>query len=171
MPANYAQLLFDALKKSGSPQARSYARPLVTNQYGPSFRQIGKGSLVSFNYMFFKNDPYPLVLLTDVWQNYLRGINLHYLTFPYVKNLLQPNCDNIGFSYINIKADNYIVNAFRQYKRIGIRQIKRLDCAFLLNVLAMVRSLDPNEIEAIRRVVREQIQKLVNPTAEELAER
>jgi hypothetical protein len=148
-----------------------YGPRLPANQYGPIYNRmtqtITKGSLVSFNYTFHKpgHDPYPLVLITDIWQNYIRGVNLHYLTFPDIKRLLQPNCNNLGFSYSNIKGDEYIVSAFRQYKRRGIRQIRKLDCAFLLNVLASVRSLNPSEVDAIRRSVREQIQRLTNPAA------
>jgi hypothetical protein len=134
---------------------------------------ITKGSLIIFNYTFHKpgHDSYPLVIVTDIWQSYIRGVNLHYLTFPYIKRLLQPNCNNPNFSYTNIKSDEYITSAFRQYKRNGIRQIKKLDCAFLLNVLASVRSFDPNEVEAIRKSVREQISRITNqqaaPTAEQ----
>lgn len=133
---------------------------------------VGKGSLITFSYLFHKpgHDPSPLVLVTDIWQHYVRGVNLHYLTFPYIRKLLQPGgmnaCNNPRFSYYNIKGDAYIVGAFRQYKRPGIRQIRMLDCSFLLNVLASVRSIDPNEVEQIRRVVREQINRLANPPAQ-----
>lgn len=149
----------------------TYGQTLPANQYGPIYSRmtqtITKGSLVNFNYTFHKpgHDPYPLVLITDIWQNYIRGVNLHYLTFPDIKRLLQPNCNNPAFSYFNIKGDGYIVSAFRQYKKRGIRQIRKLDCAFLLNILASVRSLNPSEVEAIRRSVREQIQRLTNPAA------
>jgi len=156
-----------------------YSPKVGANQYGPIYSKmtqiINKGSLVSFSYNFHKpgHDPYPLVLITDIGYplagpragQYIRGINLHYLTFPDIKRLLQPNCNNSGFSYSNIKGDEYIVSAFRQYKRRGIRQIRKLDCAFLLNVLASVRSLNPSEVEAIRHSVREQIQRMTNPAA------
>lgn len=135
------------------------------NQYGPSYSRmsqvINKGSLVRFNYNFVKpgHDPVPLVIVTDIWKDYIRGVNLHYLTFPYIKNLLQQYSNNTGFSYSNIKGQEYIVSAFRQYKRAGIRGIQKLDSDFLLNVLASVRSMDPTEVEAIRRSIREQIRK------------
>ena len=139
------------------------------NQYGPNFRVLSRGSLVQFSYLFHKpgHDAMPLVLITDVWVNDIRGINIHYLTFPYIKKLLQPNCNNPNFNYwTNVKPDTYISDAFRQYKRLGIRQLKMLDCAFLLNVLASVRSFDPNEVEKIRRSVREQINRAASPTAQ-----
>lgn len=156
-----------------------YSPRVSANQYGPIPAKltaaITKGSLVTFSYNFFKpgHDPYPLVLITDASYPaigpkagmYMRGVNLHYLTFPDIKGLLQPNCNNINFSYSNIKGNEYIVSAFRQYKRRGIRQIRKLDCAFLLNVLASVRSLNPSEVEAIRNSVREQIRQLTNPVA------
>ena len=97
----------------------------------------------------------------------IRGVNLHYLTFNDIKKLLQPNCNNTGFSYNTLKQGEYIglIKAFRQYKRNGIRQIKVLDCAFLLNVLASVRAISPSEVEAIRQSVREQISRMTNPAA------
>ena len=155
-----------------------YGKAITANQYGPSMVRMNqivqKGSLVTFNYTFHKpnHDPYPLVLITDIGfptkgRMDIRGVNLHYLTFNYIKKLLQPNCNNTGFSYNTLKQGEYIglIKAFRQYKRNGIRQIKVLDCAFLLNVLASVRAISPSEVEAIRQSVREQISRMTNPAA------
>jgi len=168
LPSNQlAGNLFTALGQvQQTGQVPPYAR-LPANQFGPSFQTINKGSLVTFSYLYFKpgHDPTPLVIITDVWRDYIRGVNLHYLTFPYILRLLQPNCDNPRFSYYNIKGDAYIVGAFRQYKRLGIRQIKKLDCAFLLKVLQTVRTLD-----TIRRAVRDQINRTVNPPAQSTEE-
>jgi hypothetical protein len=112
--------------------------------------------------------------VSDVMPAYIRGVNLHYLTFPDIIRLLQPNCGNAAFSYSNIKGHSYIggaepntfCRAFRQYKRTGIRQIKVLDCAFLIKVLTTVRSIDPTEVDNIRRAVRDQINMVVNPPAQ-----
>jgi hypothetical protein len=131
-------------------------------------QMVGIGSLCTFSYAFHKpgHDPQPVVLITDIWDFYIRGVNINYLTFPTIKKLLQTNCNNLDFSYQDIKGLDYIVSAFRQYKKNGIQDIKKLDCAFLLNVLASVRSLDPNEIEAIRSSVRDQLYRVTNPSAE-----
>jgi len=133
---------------------------------------IGRGSLVNFNYIFHKpgHDPAPMVLITDVWGQYIRGINIHYLTFPVIKKLMFPGsglsiCDNPIFTYQYIKGNAYISSAFRQYKRTGIERLRKLDCAQIVNALAISRSFDPNEIEAIRRSVREQIRRMANPQA------
>lgn len=158
-----------------------YGQSLRANQYGPSMVKINqtvqKGSLISFNYTFHKpnHDPYPLVLVTDkdfVVRDKnrvdIRGVNLHYLSFNDIRVLLKANCNNINFSYDSLKQGGYIsvINAsFRQYKRSGIRQLKILDCAFLLNVLASVRAISPSEVDAIRKSVREQISRLTNPAA------
>ncbi len=143
---------------------------LASNQFGPSVKTIGKGSLIQFNYLFWQHDPYPLLIVTDIYGQYIRGVNLHYLTFPYIKKILQPNCENRGFSYAHIKADQYLVNSFRTYKRVGIKQPKVLDCSFILNVLGSVRAIDPNEIETIRKVVQEQIRRRAQPKADELTQ-
>lgn len=138
----------------------------TTSPMDPTIRQ---GDLVRFSYAFHKpgHDPTPLVIITDVnYKNaYVRGVNIHYLTFPVIKGLLQQHGNNPAFSYSNIKGNEYITSAFRQYKRQGIRQIRKLDVPFLLNVLASVRTFSPNEVEAIRRSVREQINRLTNPVA------
>src|ERR1039458_5812057 len=87
-------------------QANVAGRPFRSNpanQFGPSVKTVGKGSLVYFNYVFWIHDPYPLVLIADIYGQYIRGLNLHYLTFPYIKHVLQPGCDNKQFSYKNIR--------------------------------------------------------------------
>jgi hypothetical protein len=159
--------------KRANQQAQPY-RNIVSNQHGPSVKTIGKGSLIYFNYLFWQHDPYPLVIVTDIFEGYIRGVNLHYLTFPYIKKILQPqvnlaNCDNRSFSYYNIKDNQYIVNAFRTYKRMGIRSVKALDCAFILNVMASVRSMDPQEVENIRAAIQQQMRARVQPKAQELS--
>lgn len=132
---------------------------------------IKKGSLVAFNYGFWIHDPYPLVIVTDVFPGKLvRGVNLHYLTFPFIKTILQGSCENVGFSYSNIRGDKYITNAFRSYKWPGIRQIKKLDCDFLLTVMATVRSFDPSQIQTIRESVQQQMSRTVNPPAQPTGE-
>jgi hypothetical protein len=140
-------------------------RPVAANQYGPSVKTVARGSLVYFNYLFWIHDPYPLVLIADIYGQYIRGLNLHYLTFPYIKHVLQPGCDNRQFSYRNIRNNGiayeqeYIPKAFRTYKRSGIRQLKVLDCSFILNVLASTRGIDPVEVDHMREVIRQQIQQ------------
>lgn len=139
-----------------------------SNQYGPSTKTLTKGSLIAFNYMFWKHDAYPLIIITDILPKYIRGVNLHYLTFPYIKRLLQPNCNNPSFSYYNIKLDRYLVSSFRTYKRQGIRSVKKFDCSFLLNIMKTVRSFDINELDNIRRFVQDQMSQQINPTADQI---
>lgn len=145
---------------------------------------LSRGDLVSFSYAFHKpgHDPSPLVIVTDpdypvrvtrpgaFLSQYIRGINLHYLTFPVIKKLIFPNsnqsvCENPNFTYQSIKNNGYISSAFRQYKKNGIGSLRKLDCNFIVNSMAISRSLDPNEIEAIRKSVREQINRIINPPA------
>lgn len=147
------------------------------NQYGPTLKPLWKGSLVQFTYEFAKpgHDRTPLIVVTDIMQNYIRGINVHYLTFPVIKNILQVSgmnaCNNPNFSYANIKSDRYIISAFRQYKKIGLKRLKILDCSFILNVMGSVRAIDPQEVEAIRNTIREQLNRTINqvvPTVREI---
>lgn len=137
--------------------------------------QITRGSLITFHYprsfAMIPNvihDPYPMVILTDVWPNYIRGVNLHYLTFPYVKKLLQSFGGNQSFSYSNIRTDRYMANAFRMYVRAGVTRPKRLDSEWLKTILQQVRSFAPGEIEKIRANIQKQIQARLQAKAQEL---
>jgi hypothetical protein len=143
------------------------SRSVGANQYGPSFKTVASGSLVTFQYMFAKNDVYPLVILTYVSQNYIHGVNLHYLTFNQIKQVLQKDKLNgcrSGFNYQNVKPYKYIVEAYRTYKRGGVRGLKVLDCDLIIKSMNIARSIDPQESEAIRENIKEQISKLVNTT-------
>lgn len=129
-------------------------------------KSLGKGSLCVFNYQFYKHDPYPMQLVSSIYSDgKVAGLNLHYLTFRYVKFLIKQYCGSGSFSYQNIKGDRYIVNAFRTYKPNGMRNIKMIDCQFLLSILGRIRSFNPNEIEAIRKEVQEQLGRATNPKA------
>lgn len=134
---------------------------------GPTTPVIAKGSLVKFGYLYAKpgHDQTPMVLITDIWRDYIRGLNLNYLTFPVIKGLLQQFGEQTTFSYQNIKGQSYIVSAFRQYKRPGISGIQKLNSPFLLNALACARSTDPNEVAAMRKVIRDQLRQQTNPVA------
>ena len=136
---------------------------------------VARGSLIAFHYPVSYAQPpniihdlYPLVIITDIWPNHIRGVNLHYLTFPYIKNILQGNCGNKTFSYFHIKADRYIAQAFRMYYRIGMSQVKLMDCAFLLNLLGGIKQWSESEIETVKQQIRQQIQKQLQAKADEL---
>jgi hypothetical protein len=133
---------------------------------------IVKGSLIIFNYSFWKNDPRPLVIVTDYnIQGKMRGVNLHYLTYPYIRNILNiASVSQIGFSYNNIKNDSYISNSFRSYKWSGISQIKKFDIQFINQMINNVRSFDPNQIQSIRQSVNQQLQQQNVPSADALTD-
>lgn len=137
-------------------------------------KPIGRGSLISFHYpqshalsSNIIHDPYPMVILTDIWPNYIRGLNLHYLTFPYIKKVLL-NFGEKNFSYSQVKTDQYMADAFRMYVRRGMLQPKRLDTEWLTEVLASVNSFSPGELEQIRMSVQKQIQNRLQAKANEL---
>lgn len=141
----------------------------VNDQPGKSI--IGKGDIVVFGYVsqqrnYQIHDPTPLVIVSDIFTDMIRGVNLHYLTLPYVKSLVMAHAHNPNFSFRFISGDSYIVGAFRSYKRNGISQLKMLDADFLKNLLSVVRALDPGEIEQMREQVRQQIeQQMQQPSA------
>lgn len=120
---------------------------------------IQKGSIVIFPYQYWKNDPNPCVLISTANGQVIKGINLHYLTFNYVQKLLSTNAGNPSFSYYNIRADQYIVSAFRSYmvKGIIMNKARVIDSKFLLRMMSMVRSFDPLQIRAIRQEIERQL--------------
>ncbi len=143
-------------------------RRVAVNQMGQN-QPLRKGSIFVGRYLFWKHDPYPLVLVSSLYTDgRVAGVNLHYLTFNYVRKLVQNYC-NKSFGYPLIKGDKYIVNAFRTYKKQGLRQVRVIDCDFLLNVLGSVRSYKPSEIEKIRQQVQQQLRQQVNPRADDIA--
>lgn len=137
---------------------------------------ITAGSLISFQYPRSMgmipnviHDPHPMVILTDVFPpHFIRGVNLHYLTFRYVKHILESYGGNTGFTYLNIKPDKYLAQAFRMYKLAGVIRPKRLDTEWLKHVLASVQSFNPGEIEKIRLNIQQQIQQRLQAKAKEL---
>jgi hypothetical protein len=154
---------------SQMPTSLQQLNPIAANLFraiNPSASgMLIRGNLIVFNYSMWVHDPYPLVLLSDVRPGQqIRGLNLHYLTFPFIKGLLRTVAGPM-FSYGSIKGNKYLMSAFRSYKWNGVRQIKTLDTNFVLNVMATARSFDPNQIKAIRESVQEQINRVVNPPA------
>jgi len=136
------------------------------------YKTLRKGSLIYAKYLFWKHDPSPLVVVTDVFADRIRGINLHYLTFKYVKTMLTQYCGKAFFSYRFIMHDAYIVNAFRTYKKAGLRNLQLLDCD-QINLQFQERrrayKYNPQEMKAIREQLRHQLAQLAHPRAEELA--
>jgi|688.fasta_scaffold07368_3 hypothetical protein len=151
-------------------------RNVAANQYGTSWGTLKRGSLISFEYpksfAMIPNiihDPRPMLIITDIFSpNYIRGLNLHYLTFNYVKKILQTYSGNSSFSYANIKPDAYMATAFRMYSLRGVQRPKRLDSDWLKTVLASVRSFDAGELEKIRTTIEQQIQARLQAKANEL---
>ena len=149
---------------------------LATNKYGIVGNTVTKGSLISFEYpKSFStipniiHDPRPMLIVTDVWEpNYIRGLNLHYLTFPYIKKILETWGGNQGFSYYNIKADQYVALSFRMYSLKGVIRPKRLDVEWLQTVLKSVRTFDVGEIEKIKSTIEQQIKARLQVKAKEL---
>jgi hypothetical protein len=163
-PSNRKQILEQFFRPVGQ-DVMANPNPRVFGNFG-----VRKGSLVSFNYTFWRRDAYPLVIVSDnaLANGKLWGVNLHYLTFPYIKRLLDMSVNNPTFSYTSISGDQYMKKSFRSYKWKGIRQLKVLDHKFLLNIMSMVRSFDPAEAQIIRRQVQEQIKRQINPKASEI---
>jgi hypothetical protein len=142
-----------------------------SNQYGPSLKTVSRGALVTFQYSFAKHDVYPLVILTNVSNNYISGLNLHYLTFNDIKFILQGSGINAcrpDFNYQNVKSYKYIISAYRTYKRGGLKSLKILDCNLILNAMGSARALDPQESEAIRDNIKSQISNLVNTSVSDM---
>lgn len=138
------------------------------------YKTLKKGSLMFANYLFWQHDPSPLVIVTDVLGDRIKGINLHYLTFKYIKSLLSEYCGKSFFGYRLVKHDAYIINAFRTYKKTGLRNIQLLDCDVINSQFQQQRrayKYNPQEIKAIKEQLRRQLSQLTHPKANELSDR
>lgn len=166
-----AHKLRGLLEKEQAEMQQAADKPLRRIQQ----RSITKGSLISFQYIKlpenkgWHHDPYPLALCTSVYHDgKVAGVNLHYLTFNYIKFLIKTYCGK-QFSYPQIKGNLFIKNSFRTYLPQGVRMLKMLDCSYLMTILGAVRSFKPSEVEAIRKFVQEQLRKKMNPSADDLS--
>jgi len=132
--------------------------------------EVRSGTVIRFNYAtLFKHDPYPLVIVTDrMPDGDVRGVNLKYFVMNSVVQMIRNYCGKPGFSFRNIASNRYFVGAFRRYKSFGMRNIEMLDCELILKTIDMMRTHDPNQEQAIREAVQEQLRKKINVTAEEL---
>jgi hypothetical protein len=138
--------------------------------------QVGRGSLISFSYPMSMSreqniihDPTPMVIISDVKPTYIRGVNLHYLTVPYVKTFLIRNSRNPNFNYAtSIKPDKYLADSFRMYYFGGMKQKRKLDMTFLMQILTAVRNFSPTELQRIRNELKQQIQQRLQVKATEL---
>ncbi len=132
------------------------------------YTTVRPGSLLSFQYTFYKHDPYPLVLSTGKWADgKIAGINLHYLTFNYMKNLINQFCGK-NFNYQSIKNDKFIRKSFRSYQREGVRNIKLMDCQYLNQLLGNIRTYNPTEVEAMRQYIRKQLNQQIGTKASDM---
>lgn len=145
------------------------------NQRGFTSRNVVRGSLIAFSYPYSLavknytiNDPYPLLVVTDIWPNIVRGVNLHYLTFPYIKRILTNN-KMVPYSYMNVKPDKYVAGAFRMYYRQGMSKIKIMDMDFLMRILGAVKSFSESEIETVKQQIRNQLKEHMQVKADELS--
>lgn len=145
------------------------------NPFKPDF-PFKKGNLILFNYIFWKHDPYPLIIISPPpkqsmiiqGKGHLWGVNLHMLQFRDIQRLLN-NAKNPNFSYLSyVKGDTQLREAYRCYKWAGIRQVKTLNTDYFLNMARTVRSQDPAEVEIIRKNVQEQIKQQINPKTYEV---
>lgn len=138
----------------------------ATNPYVP-------GTLFTCEYLFYKHDRTPLILVSGVYNDPMHGqrvggLNLHYLTFvPTVKNLINQYCGNGIFRYTSIKMDRYVRSAFRTYKTAGLRFIKVFDPQAIKPIINKLKSLNVEEIEAMRKDINKQLKQKLNEKIEE----
>jgi len=150
---------------------------LAANQYGPSTNRIQRGSLISFMYpisMAIKQgyqirDIKPMLIVTHIGQRSVQGVNLHYLTLPYLRAIVLNHGGDQSFSWHSrVKADAYLADAYRMYIRQGIQKPKILDIDWLKKVLFEIQSFDPNQLKAIRNNIQKQIQQKLQAKANQL---
>ena len=143
------------------PFAQTLFQPIVAKKppvdpSKPADPIVKEGSLITFGYLFRKHDPYPMVIVTRMKQgDRIKGINLNYLRLMDIQRLIQTWGDKAAFSYQAIKGEKAIVDmGFREYKWQGIRQVKKFNAQFLLQVITMSRTFDINQVQLMRNAIR-----------------
>lgn len=161
-PRNVASLLGNFFRPAG--QMTGVTNPRLNNQNNV----LRKGALISFTYSFWKHDPFPLVIVIDYFPGrILRGVNLHYLTYNYIAQVIKSS-KTAGFSYQNIKPNEYISNAYRTYKWQGVSKIRVFDTNFILKV---IQTFNPADVKAIRQEIETIIRQSVNTPADQFVGR
>lgn len=129
----------------------------------------GRGDLVSFNYPkscavdFYQiHDPSPIIIITDVFGDRIRGLNLHYLPMNLIRQAIRVNQNSGGYSYAKIRGDITLRNIFRIYIRRCMLNVKRLDAQYLLSMLDVNTKYTPEELDGIRASIRDQMNRDVN---------
>lgn len=150
---------------------------MAANQYGPSTQHVGRGSLISFQYPvsmavmpgYQIRDIKPMLIIANIGQRYISGVNLHYLTLPYLRAIILNHGGDQNFSwYGRVRADEYLAQSYRLYVRRGMHRPKVLDVEWLKKVLFEVQTFDPNQLKAIRDNIQKQIQQRLQAKADQL---
>lgn len=153
---------------------RPPAPPGVANLFRPTKvdTQVNAGDLISFPYRFWRNDPHPIVVVDKIKPGiYVRGVNIHYLPFNEFQTLVGISANNPSFNYQqNVKGRPYLAASVRTYKYSGIdmSRLEILDYQFVMQVMSLVRTYDPMEVEKMRQIVSEQLNTQVNPRAADI---
>lgn len=117
-----------------------------------------RARVVAFQYRYYKHDPYPVILTTGLTlDGRIGGLNLHYLTFPVFRALLNQWAGNPGFGYLIVKSLPQIKFAFRTYDLSGVQMAKEIDWRAAMTALSVVRNYSPQEVQAIRNAIDQQI--------------
>jgi len=136
-------------------EALSGIKNLVENLFQLNNISSPNGSVVSFAYRFYRHDPYPVILTAgfDPYHGLIEGLNLHYMSFPIFRALLQNHAGNPGFNYFLIKSQPMITQAFRSYKINGILNAKKVNWKAIIDAMSIIRQYSPQEMLAIRQAV------------------
>lgn len=120
--------------------------------------KIAGGTVVSFLYLNYHHDPYPVIIISGVSSKRIFGINLHYLPFNIFRTLLRKWGDNPVFNYENVvKNHNFLKKAFRSYNYEFIRNAKKVNWKTIIQAMTVLRKYPQNEIVKLQKMVDKQI--------------
>lgn len=141
------------------------------NKFDVNTNLINKGNVLTFEYIFWRNDPSPLIIVCDALVgNNIRGINLHYLSIIDIQRLLKlANVSFGAFSYSMIRNDENVKKCFRTYKWHGIKNLKRLNNKNIINAINVVNNFfDPAEEKAMQNLIKKEMEKSNNISVENI---
>lgn len=125
-----------------------------------NYSNIKPGTIIKFQYLFAKHDPVPLLLISRIYADKkVAGINLNYLTFPITRQLISDYANKASFSYQSVKGNRNVIGSYRCYKNNGIKLAKIVNSKVLMTIYGTVRTMNPNEVELIRKEIQKQLRE------------
>jgi hypothetical protein len=120
---------------------------------------------MSFNYLFWRHDPRPLVLAskyvpkygTNLRENLLAGFNIHYVPMHMIRAFIRSHVWQVAVTTQAALRHPILKKSYRTYKIGGIAQVRKIDYRTFIQNVESLNKLSPSERENLILSVEAQI--------------